>query len=57
MRSTISPSSGKRPSERFEKTVFPSTMISKTPPPDATSSVDASNAVSSSAARLAARGL
>jgi len=53
----ISPSSGKRPSERLEKIVLPSALTSKTPPPEATSSVEAPNSRVSSAARLAARGL
>jgi len=40
----------------LEKTVLPSTVISKTPPPEATSSLSIPNADFSSAARLAARG-
>ena len=55
--SRISPSSGKRPVDFLEKINAPSTVTSKTPPPEATSLLSTFNACFNSSAKLAARGL
>ena len=54
---TTSPSSGKRPRDRLEKTVLPSTVTSNTPPCEAISSLSIPSSLFSSAAKLTARGL
>jgi hypothetical protein len=51
-----SPGSGNLPVRNFEKTVSPSTVTSKTPPPLLTSVGLTPNSFSSSAASPAARG-
>ena len=56
IRFCTSPSSGNRPRSFFENSKSPSTLISKTPPDEATISVSASNAFLSSASSLEARG-
>ncbi len=56
MRSTISVSSGKRPSDFLEKIVLSSMEISNTPPPEATRSLSIPRTDWMVAARLAARG-
>lgn len=52
-----SPGDGNLPTDFFEKTVFPSTITSKTPPCPGMSVESAPRSFFSSSAKLAARGL